>query len=85
MRVHVDPAGRNHQSRGIDVAPGRSLLAADRGDPAICNGNIPAKGGLTSAIHDRAAANNDVVHTNLPDGVAPPIPRRNLLRSTNIA
>src|SRR6202163_1993599 len=68
MRVHVNPARRNHQPRGIDLAPGRSLLAADPGDPAFGNGNVAAKSGLAGAIHDRAATNNDVVHANLPDG-----------------
>jgi hypothetical protein len=33
MRVHVDPAGRNQEARGVDLAPGRSSFAADRGDP----------------------------------------------------
>jgi hypothetical protein len=79
MRVHVDPARRNHQPRGIDVAPGRSLLAADGGDPAFCNGDVAAECGLAGAIHDRAATNNDVVHANLPNGVSPPRPRRHLL------
>src|ERR1700688_32850 len=78
MRVHVNPARRNHQPRGIDLAPGRSLLPADPGDPAFCNGNVAAKCGLAGAIHDRAATNNDVVHANLPLAAAPPRPRRNL-------
>src|ERR1700692_3245394 len=81
MRVHVDPAGRHHQPRGIDLAPGRSLLAADPGDPAFCNGNVAAEGSLAGAIHDRAATNNDVVHAYLPHRVAPPRPRRNLFFS----
>src|SRR5712671_685941 len=74
--MHVDPARRNHQPRGIDLAPSRSLLPADPGDPAFRNGNVTAKCGLAGAIHDRSAPNNDVVHTNLPHG--PPRPRRNL-------
>src|ERR1700737_5004859 len=78
MRVHVDPARRNHQPGGIDLAPSRSLLPADPSDPAFCNGNVAAKCGLAGAIQDRAAANNDVVHANLPYGVAPPRPRKNL-------
>src|ERR1700738_2517705 len=78
MRVHVDPARRNHQPRDIDLAPSRSLLPADPGDPAFCNGNVAAKCGLAGAIHDRAATNNDVVHANLLHGVAPPRPRSNL-------
>src|SRR5258708_25140260 len=78
VRVYVDPARRNHQPRGIDLAPSRSLLPANPGDPAFCNGNVAAKCGLAGAIQDRAATNNDVVHANLPHGVAPPRPRRNL-------
>ena len=68
MRMHVDPAGRHHQPIGIDLAPGRSLLAADRGDLAVGNGNVAAKGSPAGAIHDRSATNNDVVHANLPLG-----------------
>src|SRR5258708_37717216 len=67
VRVHVDPARRDHQPRGVYLAPGRSLFAADGGDPAFCNGNVTAEGGLAGAIHDRAATNNDVVHANLPE------------------
>ena len=78
MRVHVDPARRNHQPGGIDLAPGRPLLPANGRDPASCNGNIAAEGSLAGAVHDRAATNNDVVHANLPHGLAPPWPRRNL-------
>ena len=59
-------------------------LTADPGDPAFCNGNIAAECGLAGAIDDRAATNNDVVHSNLPHG-----PRRrgraDCYRSTNIA
>ena len=68
MRVHVDPAGRDHQPVGIDLAPGRPLLAADGGDPAVCNGDVAAERRLAGPIHDRAATNNDVVHANLPEG-----------------
>src|ERR1700716_769795 len=78
MRVHVDPARRNHQPRGIDLAPGRSLLSADPGDPAFGNGNVAAECGLAGAIDDCAATNNDVVHAILP-GVAPLKPRRDFL------
>jgi hypothetical protein len=70
--MHVDPAGRHHQPIGIDLALGRSLLAADRGDLAVRNSNVAAECGLAGAIDDRAATNNDVVHANLPHGVAPP-------------
>src|SRR4029078_5028455 len=73
-----DPARRNHQSRGIDLAPGRSLFPADPGNPAIRNGNVAANCGLAGAVDDLTAANNDVVHAILP-GVAQPRPRRSLL------
>src|ERR1700736_165875 len=66
MRVHVDPARRNHQPRGIDIAPGWSLLSADPGDPAFRNGNVAAECGLAGAIDDCAATNDDVVHAILP-------------------
>src|SRR5712672_497496 len=99
MGVHVDPAGRHHQPAGIDLSPGRSLLPADGGDPAFCDGNVAAEGGLAGAIDDRAATNDDVVHANLPPGSrrqdravksAPSSPRRQVraetdLRSMNIA
>src|ERR1700760_1117397 len=74
MRVYVDPPGRHHQPRGIDLAPRGPLLAADSRDPAIRNGNIAAECGLAGAIDDRASANDDIVHANLPCGVAPPRP-----------
>src|ERR1700676_2033641 len=86
MRVHVDPAGRHHQPRGIDLAPGRSLLAADPGDPAFCNGNVAAECGLAGAIHDRAATNNDVVHCQPPAwDRAAEAAQKPIFRWTNIA
>ena len=85
VRVHVDPAGRDHQPRGIDVAPGRPLLTADGGDPAFCNGNVAAKGSLAGAVHDRAATNDDVVHANLPLGSRRQSRAETCFCSTNIA
>src|SRR5258708_35336683 len=61
VRVHIDPARRDHQPRGIDLAPSRSLLSADLGDPAFCNGNVARKGGLAGATHERAAPSNEAV------------------------
>ena len=68
VRVHVDPAGRDQEPIGIDVALGRALLAADRRDAAVRDRNVAGKGRLSGAIDDGAAANDDVVHgTSLPD------------------
>ena len=62
MRVHVDPAGRDQQAVGVDVAPGRALLAAHGGDAAVGDRNVAREGCLAGAIDDGAAANDDVVH-----------------------
>jgi hypothetical protein len=66
VRVHVDPAGRNHQSRGIDLASGDSLFSADPSDPTARNCDVAAKCRLAGTIDDGAAANNDIVHANPP-------------------
>src|SRR5256885_8871771 len=66
MRVHVDPAGRDQKPVGVDIAPGRALLAADRDDLAVRNRNIAAECGFSAAIDDAAAANNDVMHGRPP-------------------
>ena len=62
MGVHVDPAGRHQQAVGVDLAPGRALLAADRGDPAVRDRHVAGEARLAGAIDDGAAANDDVVH-----------------------
>ena len=62
MGVHVDPAGRDQKSVGVDVAPGRSLLAADGGNAAVLYGDVAGERRLAGAVDDGAAANDDVVH-----------------------
>ena len=62
VRVHVDPAGRDQQAVGVDLAPGRALLAADRGDPAVRDRHVAGERRLAGAVDDGAAANDDVVH-----------------------
>ena len=62
MGVHVDPAGRDHEAGGVDVAPGRALLAADRRDAAARDRHVAGESRLAGAIDDGAAANDDVVH-----------------------
>ena len=62
MSVHVDPARRDHQAVGIDLALAGALLAADRGDAAAIDRNVAGKRGLAGAVNYRAAANDNVVH-----------------------
>ena len=66
MGVHVDPAGRHEKAVGVDIAPGRTLLAADRGDPAARDRHVAGERGLAGTIDDGAAAYDDVVHETLP-------------------
>jgi hypothetical protein len=61
-RVHVDPAGRNQEATSLNLAPSRSLLPTDSGDPTFGDCNIARKWGLAGSIDDGAAANDDVVH-----------------------
>jgi hypothetical protein len=65
--VHVDPAGGDQQSVGIDLALARPGLAADRGDAAIVDGDIAAERRLAAAVDDLAATDHGVVHRSLPE------------------
>src|SRR5215475_4873592 len=71
MGVHVDPAGRHQEPVGVDLTLRRSLLAADRRNLAVGNGDVAGEGSLAGAVHDRAATKYDVVHASLPMGAAP--------------
>src|SRR5262245_49411188 len=62
MGVRVDPARRDQKPVGVDLALGRALFAADRGDAAVGDRNIAGKRGLAGAVDDGAAANDDIVH-----------------------
>ena len=62
MGVHVDPARRDHQARGVDLALAGALLAADRGDAAAGDRHVARERRLAGAVDDGAAANDDVVH-----------------------
>src|SRR6516164_840662 len=62
MRVHIDPAGRDKETRGIDLASRRSCLAANGGNPSVRNRYVAGECRLTGAIDDGAAANDDLVH-----------------------
>ena len=72
MGVHVDPAGRDQEPVGIDLAPRRALLAADVCDPPARDRDVAGEGRLAAAVDDAAAANDDVVHGSRPsDGDDP--------------
>src|SRR5215831_2166695 len=43
MRVHLYPAGRDQEARGVNLAPGRSRLAADLNNPAAPIATSPVK------------------------------------------
>ena len=64
VRVHVDPAGRDQKPCGVDLPPGGTELAADRGDPVAFDGHITRECRFAGAVDDGAAANNDVMHEN---------------------
>ena len=69
MGVHVDPARRDQQPVGLNLALARTLLAAGAGDHAARNRDIAGEGRLAGPVDDRAAANDDVVHGSF-SGVA---------------
>jgi len=71
MRVHVDPAGRHQQPRGVDLAPSRALLAADFGDALARDGHVAGKRRLSGTIDNGATANDDVVHRSLLESWKP--------------
>ena len=62
MGVHVDPAGRDQEARGVDLALAGALLAADAGDASARDRHIPGEWRLAGAVDNGAAANDDVVH-----------------------
>ena len=45
MRVHVDPAWRDEEPVGVDLAPRRALLAADRRDVSFAIATSPVNAG----------------------------------------
>src|SRR5262249_59214917 len=58
----VPPPRRDQKPVGVDLALGRALFAADRGDAAVGDRNFAGKRGLAGAVDDGAAANDDIVH-----------------------
>ncbi len=62
MGVDVDPAGGDEMAGGVDVAPGRAGLAADRDDPVTVDRHVADKGRTASSVHDGPAADDNVMH-----------------------
>ena len=62
MGMHVDPAGRDQQAGGIDLALAGTLFAADRRNAAVGDGDVACECRLAGAVDNIAAANDDVVH-----------------------
>ena len=72
MGVDVDEAGRDEGAVGIDLVPGRSVdadapvIAADVGDHPVGDGDVGDATGSPGAVHDRAAADDQIVHRAPP-------------------
>jgi hypothetical protein len=62
MCVHVDPAGRDQEAGGVDLAAGGTLRAADTRNLLACDRHVAGEGRRAGAIDDGAAANDDIVH-----------------------
>ena len=62
MGMRINPARRDQKPVGIDVTLGRTLLAADRGDPPLGNRDVAGESRLAGPVDNSAAANDDVVH-----------------------
>src|SRR5205807_110153 len=62
MRMHVDEAGSNDQSLGVDLAASRARRhPADSDNVIAANCGVAAEPRVAAAIHDRAVANQQVV------------------------
>src|SRR5258708_40203310 len=62
MGVDVDPARGDELPVGLDLAPPRASLAADRGDLAAVDRDVAGEAGLAGAVENGAPANHDVMH-----------------------
>src|SRR5262249_39937665 len=71
MRVHVDPAGRHQQPRGVDLAPSRTLLASNACGTPSRDGHVAGNRGAAGTIDNGTAANDDVVHRSLLESWKP--------------
>jgi len=62
VRVNIDPPRQHQLPGGVYFAASRTGLAADLREPFAVDRDIARKPVRTTAIDDRAAANNDVMH-----------------------
>ena len=63
MGVHVDEAGRDDATIGLDGSSGTaSRQLADIDNPAILNGKIAPEPGATRAVDYLAPDDEDIVH-----------------------
>src|SRR5262245_41770768 len=60
--MHVDPAGRDQEACGVDVAPRRSCFATNLRNPSASDRHVATEGRLASSVDDAATANNNVMH-----------------------
>src|SRR4051794_20149313 len=61
MRMDVDKAGRDRKPLGVDLLVAASADRTDRGDLAVLHGHVADERRSAVAVHDGAAANDDVV------------------------
>ena len=62
MRVQVDDARHEREAGGVDRLARRAVDAADLRDPAIPDRDVGGDGGVTAAVVDGRAADQEVVH-----------------------
>ena len=62
VRVHIDPPRRDDPPVGLDLAPGRTCLAADLDDPVAVDSDVARARRRSRAVNDTAAPDDDVVH-----------------------
>ena len=66
VRVDVDPARREQQSGGIDLAPAGSDAVTDGGDDGAVHGEVGDAPRRPGAIHQRRAPDHEIVHVLSP-------------------
>jgi hypothetical protein len=60
--MDIDPAGRNQQAAGIEVAARGSGFASHAYDFAAFNRDIAGEDGCPRAVNNRAVANHQIMH-----------------------
>jgi hypothetical protein len=62
MGVNVDPPRRDELPVCVDLALGRTGLAADLSDAVAIDGNVAGEAFRAFAVDDRAAPDDDIMH-----------------------